>query len=364
MNGPRSIEVSELPKVLDFLKESLRPNFAWTLDQEYPTAFHVANVQNIRIIADQDKILSHAVWRPLLVKSHMGLFKVAMIGSVVTESQSREKGLSSKILEDCMQQAKEAGCEFAILWSDKYDFYKKFGFTLAGTEVTAIVDKKITTEPLNIKIIEGNKVAPEAIHKLYQQHTVHSVRGVEEVRALLQIPNSRIYTAWDASNQLVAYAIEGKGADFDSYIHEWGGNMQPLFHLLNYIQDKQKRKIHLIVPGHSQNLIRKLEEENVFMHQGYLGMIKILNPSTLFSKVLRHARTTKNYNDFQIRQIGETYQIGFGEKLYEFTNPLDITNIIFGPTKASDIKGVDAETQKRLEDFLPLQMWIWGWDSI
>ncbi len=364
MKGPRSIEVGELPKVLDFLKESLRPNFTWSLDQEYPTAFTAGNLQNIRIIEDNDKILSHAVWKPLLVKSHLGLFKVAMIGSVVTESEYREKGLSSKILEDCIEQARASGCEFAILWSDKYDFYKKFGFTLAGTEVTALIDKKLTVEPQDLKIIEGNKVAPEAIQKLYQQHTVHSVRGIEEVRALLNIPNSRVYTAWDANQQLVAYAIEGKGADFDSYIHEWGGNLQPLFQLLNHIQEKQQRKIHWIIPGHSQNLIRKLEEQGVFAHKGFLGMIKILNPTTLFSKVLRYARGTKNSNDFQLLQMDNKYHIGFGEKLYEIKTEHDLTSLLLGPVLAEDIKGIDEETQKRLQEFLPLQMWVWGWDSI
>jgi GNAT superfamily N-acetyltransferase len=364
MDGPRSIAVNELPKVLDFLKESLRPNFTWSLDQEYPTAFNSGNLQNIRIIADKDRILSHAVWRPLLVKSHIGLFKVAMIGSVVTETEHREKGLSSKILEDCLAQAKDNGCEFAILWTDKYDFYKKFGFTLAGTEITALIDKKLKVEPSTLKIIEGNKVAPEAILKLYQQHTVHSVRGVEEIRALLQIPNSRVYTAWDSNQQLVAYAIEGKGADFDSYIHEWGGNLQPLFQLLNYIQEKQSRKIHWIIPGHSQNLIRQLEEQGVYTHQGYLGMIKMLNPPTLFSKVLRYARGIKNCADLQMVQMPTHFQVGFGNKLYEISHEADVTNLLFGPIQPQDIKGIDTETQKRLQEFLPLQMWIWGWDSI
>jgi GNAT superfamily N-acetyltransferase len=364
MEGPRSIQVSELPKVLDFLKQSLRPNFTWSMDQEYPTAFNSGNLQNIRIICDQDKILSHAVWRPLFVKSHLGLFKVAVIGSVVTESTHREQGLSSKILEDCMKQAKDNGCEFAILWTDKYDFYKKFGFTLAGTEVTAIIDKKLTVTSQNLKIIEGNRVAAEAIHKLYQQHTVHSVRGIEEIKALLNIPNSRIYTAWDANQQLVAYAIEGKGADFDSYIHEWGGNLQPLFQLLNHIQDKQKRKIHWIIPGHSQNLIRQLEEQGFYTHQGFLGMIKVLNPSTLFSKILRYVRGTKSGADFELLQIENVFQIGFGTKLYEIPDEHNLTNLLFGPLKPSDVKAFDVDTQKRLEEFLPLQMWIWGWDSI
>src|SRR5690606_28477401 len=119
MEGPRSILAEELPKVLDFLKQSLRPNFTWSLQQEYPTAFSSSNINNIRIITDEERILSHAVWRPLFVKSPIGLFKVAMIGSVVTDSNVRNQGLSSKILEDCLAQAKASGCEFAILWTDK-----------------------------------------------------------------------------------------------------------------------------------------------------------------------------------------------------------------------------------------------------
>ncbi|MCB0347703.1 MAG: GNAT family N-acetyltransferase, partial [Bdellovibrionales bacterium] len=180
----------------------------------------------------------------------------------------------------------------------------------------------------------------------------------------LQIPNSRIYTAWDANQQLVAYAIEGKGADFDSYIHEWGGNLQPLFQLLNYIQEKQQRKIHWIIPGHSQNLVRKLEEQEIYTHQGFLGMIKILNPTTLFSKILRYVRGNKGITDFQLVQMGNTFQMGFGDKVYEIKSEHDLTSLLLGPVLAEDIKGIDEETQKKLQEFLPLQMWVWGWDSI
>ena len=121
----------------DFLNDQLRPNKPWALTKEYPLAFNEKNFENIKIIQDQNnKILSHAVIKILNIKSPIGIFKVATIGSVVTAPEYRKKGLCKEIINECLRHAEKKCCDFAILWTDLFDFYQKFDFELCGSEIS------------------------------------------------------------------------------------------------------------------------------------------------------------------------------------------------------------------------------------
>ncbi len=364
MEGPRAPLETELPHVVRFLDQNLRPKGDWSITSEYPLAFSEANRNNIRIITDNDEVLSHAVVRPMIVKTPAGLFKIAGLGSVVTSSQHRNLGLSTQIIESCLHASKAHGCDFAILWTNIYDFYRKLGFELAGSENSVLLDRDITGGEANLKIMEGNKVAADAIHRLFAQHTVSTLRTVNETREYLQIPNSRVYTAWDPTGTLKAYAIEGKGADLDGYVHEWGGGVQALISLFAHIRKVQNRPITIIVPRHSQNLIRALTERGLRFTEGFLGMIKLLNTPNLFSKIKRHARAV-GVPDLVLEQQGDKYYIGAGENVFSTDSERDLVRLIFGPQKARDIHpAFGEETAAIMEQVLPIQMWLWGWDSI
>jgi predicted acetyltransferase len=181
-------------------------------------------LNNVRVIKDEKCFLSAAVMKPLVIKAPAGLFKVAAIGSVVTAPDYRNQGLSRQVLEDCLTAGRDHGCDFAILWTNLFDFYRKLGFELAGSEISLVIPEGYkapeSAEPL--RFMQSNKIDPEAILRIYNHHTTGSLRTVEDIRKFLHIPNSRVFTAWDNENRLQAYAVEGKGADLSQCIHEWG----------------------------------------------------------------------------------------------------------------------------------------------
>lgn len=363
MEGPRPPHENEFPTVVRFLDSQLRPQEQWSIASEYPIAFAESNRNNIRIITDRDQVLAHAVIRPMIIKCPAGLFKVAGLGSVVTSSEHRNQGLSSKTIESCLEAARAQGCDFAILWTNIFDFYRRFGFELAGSELSAVIDRDLTIEETNLKFVDGAKVAPEAIHRLYTQHTVTSLRTIEETRKYMQIPNSRVYTAWDQHGIIRAYAIEGKGADLNGYVHEWGGGVKALIALFAHIRRVQKRNITVIIPGHSQNLARALAEQKIAINDGFLGMIKILNPNNLFAKIKKHSRNL-GFQDLVLEQQNDgQFLIGTRDQLFVTTSEHDLVRLIFGPFKASEIHDFGAGA-KTLEQVMPINMWVWGWDSV
>lgn len=364
MEGPRPLFEAEFSEFIRFLSTQLRPNRQWTIADEYPLALHDSNLNNVRVIKDKNDFLSAAVMKPLVIKSPVGIFKVAAIGSVVTNPLYRNQGLSRQILEDCITSARLHGCDFAILWTNLYDFYRKLGFELAGTEISLNVPMNFKcAEAPNLRFMNTSRVDPQAILKLYSQHTTGSVRTADEVKRFLSIPNMRVFTAWDEHNSLQAYAIEGKGADLEGYIHEWGGGVSKLLPLIRYATQERKRALTVIAPAHSQNLIRQLTAAGADQHSGILGMIKILNAPHLLAKMKKHIRHM-GIDEVVLEPREGRFFIGYRDQIFSTDSEADLVKLIFGPLKASQLNAFDSSTAEIFEKIFPINMWIWGWDSV
>ncbi len=365
MEGPRPLHEHELGDLVDFLSSHLRPQQEWLIDEEYPLAIEPTNLNNVRVIKKDDQFLSAAIMKPLVIKSPAGLFKVAAIGSVVTSPNYRNQGLSRQVLEGCLDAARARGCDFAILWTNLFDFYRKLGFELGGTEIALEMRPgfKVNDVGLDLRFLQSNKVDPEAILRLYNSHTTGCLRTAEDIRKFLQIPNSRVFTAWDLNDRLQAYAIEGKGADLDSYIHEWGGGVSKLLPLLKFALQTEGRPLTLIAPSHSANLIRQLREAGARETTGVLGMIKILNPPHFLTKIKKYIRAL-GYEDLVLEPREGKYYIGFRNQIFSTDSETDLVRVVFGPLKASELQVFDKDTAEIFEKIFPIAMWIWGWDSV
>ncbi len=361
MEGPRPPHESEFPNILSFLNSQLRPEVSWSIQKEYPTALNLGNRMNLRIITDQEKIIAHAVLKPLIIKTPFVIFKVAAIGSVVTDTNYRNQGLGQQTIEACVEEARRQDCDLAILWTNMYDFYRKMNFELVGCENTFVIDRELPFEATGYQFLNSLQVDPAAILKLYNQHSVTSFRTQEDVRKFLQIPQTKLYTAWDKNGQLAAYAVEGKGLDLTGYIHEWGGMKTPLLKLLKFIQNEKKSPFTLITPHHSFALNEVLKKVSTAHNEGFLGMIRVVKEDSLFTKLTKAAYAQKA-QAFQIQRRGSAIVLGLETSEIQFEDERSFLKFIFGPQM--DLSGLTPSEIKMIEGILPLPLWIWGWDSI
>lgn len=361
--GPRSPANQEFPELLQFLDQELRPGSSWSIAQEYPTAVFPGNIHNMRIISNEEGIQSHALIRPLIVKTPTCNWKIAAIGSVVTKSTARQRGYSRQVMDSCLREAEKQQCDIAILWSNLHEFYIKQGFCLAGFEESFMMDSALALPKASFRISSDARISPEAIARLYSQHSVNTPRSLEDIRQFLKIPNARIFTAWDASGALAAYAVEGKGADLQGYIHEWSGNIDALLHVFHHVWKQHQKPITILIPHHSQNLIRRLNQlGNLHHHQGYLGLMKVLNPTKACERVVNHARALGVF-DFQMTYQEGQVQISLGQERLQIETNLDLPRLIFGPIEFEGISASVKNTEV-LKRIFPLPLWIWGWDSV
>ncbi len=354
---PRSPTPQELPGIIDFLTQNLRAGHSWTIANEYPLVFQETNCQNIKALFDGPKVIAHAAIKYHIIKNPVGLFKVAAIGSVVTAPEYRNQGYSQKLLEHCVQSATADGADIAILWTDLYDFYRKLDFELAGFETSVVVEKPLQVPSLGLKFLDSTKVDPSAILQLYAQHTVGSIRTAEELKRYLQIPNTRVFTAWDGENRLKAYAVEGKGADLKGYIHEWGGGVSELLALFAHARQALGQSMTVIMPRSAQNMRTRLTELAPTVNYGYLGMIRPLHTENLILKAKRYALSL-GVKDFVLEKRPDgVFIFGRGENLFETKDLKVLTKVLFGSPDSTHFDSI-------LSPILPIPMWIWGWDSV
>jgi GNAT superfamily N-acetyltransferase len=363
MSEVRAPQAAELPKVVHFLDEYLRRDNDWSITREYPLAFSQRNLGNVRILEDQGEVLSHAVIKRLLIRTPVGLFNVAAIGSVVTHPQHRGKGLAQKVVADCLQQAEKQNCDFAILWTDLFDYYRKMGFELAGHEVSLVLENDPGPQDTEHKFLETLKVDPQALHKVYDQHSTTTLRSAQDFRSFLNIPNTRLFTSWSPDNRLLAYCVVGRGADLTGYAHEWGGGTEELLSLFKYVRHSIGQALTVITPKHCQNLIRQMEGLGATLAKGYLGMIKPVHPQHLIFKAHRLARA-QGIEGFVLERQEGGYLFGYKNNLYRLPTEAAFTRLIFGPDRIADLPHIDKETQEAIGKVLPFPMWVWGWDSV
>jgi N-acetylglutamate synthase-like GNAT family acetyltransferase len=363
MEGPRTPAERELSHVIDFLNSRLRKDAGWSISAEYPTALVSANMHNIRIVMDQSQVVSHAVLKPLIVKSPHVIFKVGAIGSVVTDPAYRNQGLSTQIIQNCITEAQKQNCDIAVLWTDMYDFYRKLGFELAGSEISLHLSQNIQVPSMNLKFTDNSKVSPDAILRIYNSHTCGTVRTLDDIKKFLAIPKTKVYTAWDTHGKLAAYAIEGKGADLGGYLHEWGGSVQSMLALIAWIQTQRTSALTLIAPKNAQNMISHLETHGAIKNNGYLGMIKILNFDQLVQKVKRAFRA-EGIADIVLEKTPAGVIFGIGTEIYTLEKDAHIAHLLFGPIDYDQLDFLSDTARVKLTKLLPLPLWLWGWDSI
>ena len=92
-------------------------------------------------------------------------------------------------------------------------------------------------------------------------------------------------------------------------------------------------------------------------------MIKILRPDLLCAKIKKAARDLGIDDLIFERQAGQFY-IGKPGHVFKTDSLVDLTKLIFGPWRPSDIHHFDADSLAVLNRIFPIQMWMWGWDSV
>lgn len=235
------------------LQRSLRPDdLPFSIDEEYPLVLHPQFISNSFCLFEGKKLLAHANYQARFMVDSSGKTgaKLALIGNVATDAAARGRGLMRQFFSFLSEFAVKDHAAALILWSDLTQFYQKLGFRSLGRERLLTFQRSHLLKlqgasqlPPNqkVQIISAESFRPDLyqqIISLRPQRGPTLERDYLQFQRLLQIPYCDLIVIQDKED-ILAFAILGKGFDMMGVIHEWGfRNVASFRHLLLAITEQ------------------------------------------------------------------------------------------------------------------------------
>ncbi len=224
---------SERRRVLDWLGNGLRPERAGRLSNEYPILFRRnPSVFHVTLFDGPEPAAFAALWA-VHVRVGVHRIRVGMVSLVYTDPAFRRRGFGRRVVEEATALAERLNLGLVLLWSERESFYSRLGFIRTGRESLLVLDvdsidsaiRDVPSEPSTGKrLIEAPDGGDWAeIERIRNQRDCQLELNPEEFRSLRSIPDMSIRVARDATG-IQAFAIRGRGDDFQEVIHEWGGS--------------------------------------------------------------------------------------------------------------------------------------------
>jgi hypothetical protein len=170
--------------------------------------------------------------------------KVGLIGAVATDPAFRGQGLASRLTEELVERASQAGAELALLWGSEHKMYARLGFQLAGTQIRAPLSALSLGDPSKVSITTGWR---DELFARIRERERGVVLGDADIRWYREHKNVLWYRA-EENGRIMAYAALGRGIDLSNIVHEWGGEKAALANLLARVRNEHPQA-ELLGPG-------------------------------------------------------------------------------------------------------------------
>jgi hypothetical protein len=231
------ITLQENPHYLDTMINLIEKLYGYDEKNSFAIDFYaLINKENWRncylIIStnkkDKDVLIGHIGTKPRNLKIKNNLHKSIFIGGIAIAPKYQGKGIFKKAFSELLLKLKKK-YQYAMLWSDKIDLYKKFGFEEIS-KCKLNYSKLPTVKTLNTygyqlstftNLPNHNK---DEIRELYKIN-IENIYITPE-RTLLtweDIKNTssiQLYTKFNRNN-IIGYCLVGKGQDYEGIIHEF-----------------------------------------------------------------------------------------------------------------------------------------------
>jgi len=295
----------DFDRIIHFFDESLRENSPCRMQEEYPLVFDSEQSSVVLIDPKDENSLSGKFITELdpQKKSHIFMIeenselkaglatlireiqvdsgkkmRFLFIGSVVTKPQYRQQGLQRELFLALEKSCSQLKIDVLALWSNQILFYQKLGFFFGGLQATWIPRFPFRQTKPSFDVAYGmsyERPFSEKHFKAFNQKKFRVERTCEEMERLWKSPQMFV-----ASTEQ-AYALMGRGEDFQGICHEWAGPPDEVLCCIHRLR-QEARDLKVLSPGvlhdeEEQDVVQKLENEGFEPRFEYLGLFKLMN---------------------------------------------------------------------------------------
>ena len=146
-----------------------------------------------------------------------------MIGGIAVGELQRGRGHFKELIQDVMAE-KRSDVAMFILWSDQEELYKKYGFSLCGTQIE-ITQSELSKDFKKTKLSALNSNQFKQIQDLYENSFASLYKTIERSSSdwseLMKINSTDLYIK-EQSGIITDYFFINKGQDLTGIIFEYG----------------------------------------------------------------------------------------------------------------------------------------------
>ena len=382
MEGPRAANKQELETILSLVNLVFRSGVNQDMASDYPLVFDKKNLNNLRVILEEGKIISHAAMAERKLNANDCVLPMSMICAVATHPVYRKRGLATSIMEDAVTSMALRGDAFGLLWTGPArDFYRQLGWEVIGTNGWTYILRPTQFNHFKsyclVRAYQQGKDLNRII-EIHQNQSEQLTRNQSAYQTLFNIPTIKIWVA-EENNLVTGYLVVAEAYNKSGVI-EWGGTTKALSSLLAHVLSTTlETRLQVFVPSFKNPMKTLLQslgcQKRIPMEEADgcgLKMIRILSLKNLLEKLKPHIQNCLGKSSGELGiVVAETaerislkwknkhFTVGTEQVSEEKTLTLrETAQFIFGPMKPSSVTSLSPETAEALDQVFPFTFHI------
>jgi len=376
MEGPRGTRKEEFNQVMKLVNYVFREssNKPPNMEKWFPLLFNDDNLENMRIIWQDDRPVSHLGISESEIAIYGCKTKIGSIGSVCTHPEYRKRGFASLLLEDGIKKMDKDGVDI-ILISGERNLYKRAGCVEAGK----VYKFKIFCSDLKRFNAQKVKVFPyqernlENIVRVYQKEAVRFLRPLEDFRRILTTgaamdKKAEVLTIHKDNEFLGYLAIqtpeEKEGEKRIAQVVEYSGIRGAIIDAIRCIFERYNlHELTFNVSFYDSEFIYLLHQKSLASSMENIpGVIKIINFPRLMSRIhpyIEERLDRKTMDLIKFEQKGDRFCIRINKEQFR-AEAREFTQIVLGGQNKKEKKMIleEGKIEKALANIFPLPF-IW-----
>ena len=388
MEGPRSLKLSEYDELVSLLTRVFHyddPKSRYDLESLRTLWLFEHDVDDLLVIEEDGKIVSHVGIFPSEVSVRGCVLKVGQIGDVATDEKYRGRGFASALLKRAVAKMATEAYDLSSLGGLR-DRYGRFGWELAGEEKVYSVDQRSVRAVSESSEVECWKY-PRAESDLAKIVEIHDREPVGTVRSsglydlLFNDDFVRTREAWlaEAAGCAPCYVVLERAQEGVVRIVEYGGDPQVFRLYLRSLFDDGLERAEVVAPNIYTPFTPVLSEVSRSYHLRPLGMIRIMNLASLlrklaplFAESIGRRRPDSPFSlTLEISGTGETVTLDYNGGMQISERPgrerirlgqRDMARLLFGPGRPAQNFSFENKILSILDALFPVEFYLWPMD--
>ena len=381
MQGPRAVRLDEFDQVINLVNRVFRADIDQDVTTDYPLVFAAENHDNLRVILEDDRVVTHLATKSWGVNDRNCHFQVGMVNCVVTDPNYRGRGLAKRVTQDALDRMCEAGADFGLLWTDTPPIYQSSGWEVVGTNGWAyLVEPQVARQFQQTHTVRvfDEKIHLQAATEMYHSQPYCLTRSPFDCVTLFTLPK---VTTWVAEGEhgVAGYAVVAEACNKNGVV-EWRGAMPALESLLAHVLPQWRSgDLQVFVPNRSCDMSELLQhkkcDRRIPMEQASgagLKMVRICHLRQLLERMLPVLENridgdklsvgivvTETSERISMTTEGGRIRIGVEHVPHEFSLTLRQTaNLLFGPQQPSQWLDLPNDLGRVLDRMFPFDFHV------